>query len=74
MINNEYTKTFKKESLNLSKPDLENVTVIGQIDKKFIAVKTRKNQLLLFDQHAAHERVRLETLLLSKYLLIFESF
>ncbi|KAJ8925945.1 hypothetical protein NQ315_009797 [Exocentrus adspersus] len=44
----------------------DNFKVIGQVDKKFIAVvETTKRLLVLFDQHAVHERVRLEELLKS---------
>ena len=57
------TYTFSKE--NLTKID-----VVGQVDNKFIActlstVDERKKYariLLLLDQHAAHERIRLEAL------------
>ncbi|XP_022909153.2 DNA mismatch repair protein Mlh3-like isoform X2 [Onthophagus taurus] len=45
---------FDKKLFNTSK-------IIGQLDRKFIVVVS-KNQLLLFDQHAVHERVRLEGL------------
>ncbi|XP_074035733.1 uncharacterized protein [Leptinotarsa decemlineata] len=42
----------------------KNIEVIGQVDKKFIAVLDREsNLLILFDQHAVHERIRLEKLL-----------
>ncbi|CAH0550030.1 unnamed protein product [Brassicogethes aeneus] len=41
----------------------KNLTVIGQIDKKFIATLDNKDKLLIiFDQHAVHERIRLENL------------
>ena len=48
------------------------LSVIGQVDKKFIAAtmvydgdgERRSSRLLvLFDQHAVHERIRLETLI-----------
>jgi len=57
------------------KHDLFNkLTLIGQVDRKFIALTMNKNLdpsadnpdkelLLLFDQHAVHERVRIEQLL-----------
>ncbi|XP_045483581.1 DNA mismatch repair protein Mlh3-like [Harmonia axyridis] len=47
-----------------SKMVLKDLKVIGQIDRKFIAaIDERKFQLILFDQHAVHERIRLEALL-----------
>ena len=52
------------------------LSVIGQVDKKFIAAtmpydgeggsacgRNRSLLLVLFDQHAVHERIRLETLI-----------
>lgn len=53
-----------KDVISFDKEYLKNVLVIGQVDKKFIAViKETDNLLLLFDQHAVHERIRLEKLL-----------
>ena len=44
--------------------------ILGQVDKKFIAamapsddVNQGANLFILFDQHAVHERIRLESLL-----------
>lgn len=60
---------FRKEMLNY-------VQVIGQVDAKFIAclmplsqnrVVQEESLIVLFDQHAAHERVRLEWLLENQY-------
>ncbi|XP_019875543.2 DNA mismatch repair protein MutL [Aethina tumida] len=49
-------KTFQKDVFKF-------LQVIGQIDKKFIAaIDTRDKLLIIFDQHAAHERLRLEYL------------
>lgn len=51
------------EGMSFTKKLFENIEVIGQIDLKFIAsVERSKNLLILFDQHAVHERVRLEML------------
>ncbi|RCI01966.1 DNA mismatch repair protein, partial [Rhizopus stolonifer] len=47
----------------LSKHDLQHVRVLGQVDKKYIAVKLLNNNLVMIDQHAADERVKLEELL-----------
>lgn len=48
------------------KEDLQQMRVIGQVDNKFIVAKSLvngKESLVLFDQHAVHERIRLERLL-----------
>ncbi|CEG44334.1 hypothetical protein F444_17830 [Plasmopara halstedii] len=53
------------QSIKISKSVLENMQVIRQIDRKFILVQvdTQRGKLVLcIDQHAADERVRLETL------------
>ncbi|XP_033126874.1 DNA mismatch repair protein Mlh3-like, partial [Anneissia japonica] len=55
---------------NFTKEMLANAKVLGQLDGKFIAcmlhsegkVEVEPNLLVLLDQHAAHERVRLEKL------------
>lgn len=38
----------------------DDIKVIGQIDDKFIGCVTKDSLVVLVDQHAAHERVRLE--------------
>ncbi|CAM6018985.1 unnamed protein product [Sphagnum balticum] len=43
----------------VTKESLQHLTVLGQVDSKFIAV-VASGVLLLVDQHAADERVRLE--------------
>ena len=49
----------------------KDMNVVGQMDKKFIAATLvgddANKHLVLFDQHAAHERVRLETLIAEHY-------
>ena len=53
-------------SFRFNKEMLRNARVLGQADQKFIAciLKTQDDQMLvLMDQHAAHERIRLEKLL-----------
>ena len=57
----------------------DKIRVLGQVDKKFIAVMgkdlnisngtTTQGILLLFDQHAVHERIRLEKLITGKLIL-----
>ena len=65
-----------KGRCTLTKELLANcVTVISQVDAKFISCVVRhdaKSYLLLVDQHAAHERVCLEKLINRKtFLFIF---
>ncbi|CAG7718352.1 unnamed protein product [Allacma fusca] len=60
-------------SCRFTKQDLARTLVIGQVDGKFIAAKIsvdstsaencKKQILVLFDQHAVHERIRLEKLI-----------
>lgn len=51
------TETFDKDFL-------KDVEIIGQLDNKFIVANViTKNLLVIFDQHAVHERIRLEKLL-----------
>jgi DNA mismatch repair ATPase MutL len=58
------------ENMSFTKSLFKNLEMIGQVDCKFIAVleKTKK-LILLFDQHAVHERVRLEQLCESRHAL-----
>lgn len=46
----------------LKREDIVDCTIIGQIDRKFIAFKSASGNLGLVDQHAASERIRLEVL------------
>lgn len=44
----------------------QDIAVLGQVDFKFIATTVRRDQkdtLVFFDQHAVHERIRLEALI-----------
>ncbi|KAJ3297203.1 DNA mismatch repair protein [Borealophlyctis nickersoniae] len=56
-------------SETIAKSDIANLQVIAQVDNKFIACKLAQPQfeksdlLVMIDQHAADERVRLEALL-----------
>ncbi|GIY58484.1 DNA mismatch repair protein Mlh3 [Caerostris darwini] len=62
-------------SYRFTQNSLNNLKVIGQVDCKFIACIIQdfcenfkdKNLLVLFDQHAVHERVRLEELIADLY-------
>uniref|UniRef100_A0A7S2RKY4 MutL C-terminal dimerisation domain-containing protein n=1 Tax=Mucochytrium quahogii TaxID=96639 RepID=A0A7S2RKY4_9STRA len=51
--------TRKPIGVMLNKTDLRDVKVIAQVGNKFIFTKLNK-KLICFDQHAAHERIRLE--------------
>ena len=46
------------------KEDLRKCTVIAQLCNSFIICKV-KNNIVCFDQHAVHERIRLEKIFLS---------
>ena len=74
-IENAFRESSTSFSAKLSKDGLKNAEVIAQVDKKFILVKMRMEHesmppggnepsvLILIDQHAADERVRVEGLL-----------
>ena len=50
--------------ITLKKSMLKKMEVIGQLDDKYILTFVREeNVILVIDQHAAHERIRLETML-----------
>jgi len=49
------------QSSQVSKEDLSQARVLGQVDKKFILISVQ-TLLILIDQHAADERVKLEQL------------
>lgn len=48
--------------LKLSKSDLKHAQVLGQVDKKYIVIKLNES-LIMIDQHAADERVKLEQMM-----------
>lgn len=48
----------------LTKTDFEHAKVLGQVDKKYIAIKLlHSRSLIMIDQHAADERIKLEYML-----------
>ncbi|EQC37202.1 hypothetical protein SDRG_05428 [Saprolegnia diclina VS20] len=51
-------------SVQFTKASLRDITVLGQVDRKFILFATRTSPVLLcaIDQHAADERIQLEAL------------
>lgn len=58
------SKASFETMITFSQDILNDVSVVGQIDKKFIAVVTgEEKRLVFFDQHAVHERIRVEKLL-----------
>lgn len=72
-IQKAFTQSSASFSAKLSKQELRAAKVISQVDKKFILISTNKSTnnmdgedaklLVLVDQHAADERVRIEDLL-----------
>ena len=59
-------RSWSQDSVCFSKSDIDSVEYINQIDNKFLCcVLSVKNRdiLVLFDQHAVHERIRLEGLI-----------
>ncbi|KAG2208722.1 hypothetical protein INT47_007821 [Mucor saturninus] len=48
--------------LKLSKSDLKNAHILGQVDKKYIIIKL-VDTFIMIDQHAADERVKLEQMM-----------
>lgn len=64
-----FTNTSNSQVLDiphkLSKADLQNARVLGQVDRKYIVIKlaTEGKGLVMIDQHAADERVQLEEML-----------
>lgn len=53
-----------ENSYKLSKQDLKNATLLSQVDKKFIALQLRDPKMLvMIDQHAADERIKLEEMI-----------
>uniref|UniRef100_A0A6P7FAD4 Uncharacterized protein LOC114326397 isoform X1 n=1 Tax=Diabrotica virgifera virgifera TaxID=50390 RepID=A0A6P7FAD4_DIAVI len=64
-INIANLKNRKQETdgIKLNKDIFNHLEIIGQMDKKFIIAKEiNGNTLFVFDQHAVHERIRLEHL------------
>lgn len=60
-----------RNALKLDKSQMHQMIVIGQVDKKFISVymgepSVSSKMLFMFDQHAVHERIRLEDLIKGK--------
>ena len=54
---------FINFGMRFDKEIFDDLIVIGQVDKKFISGITKNGIFVLFDQHAVHERIRLETLI-----------
>lgn len=61
--------TFSGVPSRLSKDELKVAKVLGQVDKKFIAIKLDHSKTILFmDQHAADERIKLEMMMKSEII------
>ncbi|CAO0800988.1 unnamed protein product [Mucor circinelloides] len=55
---------FLETSYKLSKQDLQNAAILDQVDKKFIALQLNDPKILIMiDQHAADERIKLEEMI-----------
>lgn len=55
---------FLETSYKLSKQDLQNAIILDQVDKKFIALQLNDPKILIMiDQHAADERIKLEEMI-----------
>ncbi|CAG9834426.1 unnamed protein product [Diabrotica balteata] len=62
-IANQKNRKHETEGIKLNKDIFNHLEIIGQMDKKFIIAKEiNGNNLFVFDQHAVHERIRLEHL------------
>ncbi|XP_030759507.1 uncharacterized protein LOC115884922 isoform X2 [Sitophilus oryzae] len=62
-LQNSAFKKWKNE-INFKQEMLSDLEILGQADKKFIVAVHKTDKLLvLFDQHAVHERIRLESIL-----------
>jgi DNA mismatch repair ATPase MutL len=63
-------KLMSSKSIKFERDDLSKIQVLFQVDKKFILGKCTshgtKELVILFDQHAVHERIRVERLLKGK--------
>lgn len=58
---------FLLDATKFDKSVFDGLSVLGQIDDKFIGCVSSSEMLILVDQHAAHERVRLECMLDAVY-------
>ena len=56
------SKAKWSEGLKLKGKDILQTCLVGQVEKNYLAT-VLDNQLLLWDQHAVHERIRLENLI-----------
>ncbi|XP_056637514.1 uncharacterized protein LOC130445711 isoform X1 [Diorhabda sublineata] len=55
------TKKCDENGINFTRDLFTDIQIIGQLDKKFI-IANNENMIIVFDQHAVHERIRLERL------------
>eukprot|EP00004_Rigifila_ramosa_P025505 TRINITY_DN7639_c0_g1_i2.p1 TRINITY_DN7639_c0_g1~~TRINITY_DN7639_c0_g1_i2.p1 ORF type:complete len:462 (+),score=60.61 TRINITY_DN7639_c0_g1_i2:544-1929(+) len=58
--------------VSMAKSSIGKMQVIGQLDRKFILTRLGE-QIFVFDQHAVHERIRVEKLNLEAFALQAES-
>ncbi|ORE05686.1 hypothetical protein BCV72DRAFT_229375 [Rhizopus microsporus var. microsporus] len=64
-LDNSQFGTFLSIPNRLSREDLKSAKVLGQVDCKFIAIKLDDKSILMMDQHAADERIKLESMMKS---------
>eukprot|EP00116_Pleurobrachia_bachei_P001138 sb/3461400/ len=62
-----YNMKFLIDAHKFTKDVFNDLKVTGQIDSKFIGCVTSDGMVVMVDQHAAHERVRLECMLAVLY-------
>lgn len=54
------------QSYTFTKDIFKKLDILGQLDNKFIVALSNFTLIILLDQHAVHERIRVEALLQSK--------
>lgn len=58
---------------SFTKDVFTKLNILGQLDNKFIVVLYKSTLIILLDQHAVHERIRVEKLLNGMYYILLFS-